>query len=74
VYTADQDVDEVYELYSVPIDASASPVKLNGPLVAGGDVLLESTSTLRVQITPDGTRVLYVADQDTDEVLELYSV
>ncbi len=68
VYAADQDVDEVIELYSVPIDGSASPVKLNGALVSGGDVFTD------FRITPDGARVVYVADQGADEVRELFSV
>ncbi len=69
VYVADQDSDDVYELYSVPTDGSTAPIKLNGGLVAGGDVQQNA-----VQITPDGTRVVYLADQDTDNVYELYSV
>jgi Tol biopolymer transport system component len=75
VYWADQDEDEVFELFSVPIDGSAPPVQLNGPLVAGGDVLSISSSfpsDAFAPITPDGTRVLYVADQEEDEVYGLY--
>lgn len=69
VYTADQDVDEVVELYSAPLDGSAAPVQLSGALVAGGDVALSFH-----QISPDSSRVVYVADQDVDGVSELYSV
>lgn len=56
-------------LFFLPAVAFAGtfPVKLNGPLVAGGDV---STRT----ISPDNTTVVYRADQDTDGVFELYSV
>jgi Tol biopolymer transport system component len=43
------------------------PVKLNGPMVAGGSV---SNS----QVSPDGSRVVYVAELDVDGVRELYSV
>jgi Tol biopolymer transport system component len=66
LYRADQDADEVYELYSVPINGG--PVtKLNGPLVDGGDVY-------NYLISADSSRVVYFADQDTDDVFELYSV
>jgi CSLREA domain-containing protein len=68
VYLADQDTDDVQELYSVPIDGTGSAQKLSGPLVANGDVLSD------FYITADSTRVIYTADQDTDEVREVYSV
>ena len=67
VYRADQDTDEVSELYSVPIGGGAV-TKLNGALVAGGDVASD------FQVSPDGSTVVYRADQDTDDVYELYSV
>ena len=38
VYGADAGSDEVLELFSAPLDASAPPVKLNGALASGGDV------------------------------------
>jgi Tol biopolymer transport system component len=70
VYVADQEVDDVFELYSVPIDGSAAPAKLNGLLPNGGDV----PGIDSLEITADGTRVLYLADQEVDEVFELYVV
>jgi len=76
VYWADQDEDELFELFSVPIDGSLAPVQLNGSLVAGGDVLFTPDylpAEAFAPITPDGSRVLYVADQEQDEVFELYS-
>lgn len=66
LYRADQDSDEVVELYSRPTDGSGSAVKVNGPLVSGGDVSQSQTS-------PSGNHVVYVADQDTDGVNELFS-
>ena len=66
VYRADQDTDNVYELYSVPI-GGGTVTKLNSTLVSGGD-------TLDFQISPDSSRVVYRADQDTYRVNELYSV
>ena len=61
-------MDERFELFSVPIDGSASAVKLNGPMAPGGDVAVSF-----VQLSPDSSRAVYTADQDTDGVPELYS-
>jgi Tol biopolymer transport system component len=69
VYTADQDSDNTFEIFSVPI-AGGTAVKLSGPMVAGGNVALGAGGRA---ITPDGSRVIYVADQNTDEVQELFS-
>lgn len=66
VYAADQDMDEVFELYSVPI-GGGTVTKLSGPMAFGGDV---SPYTVLVS----DTMVVYRADQDTDGVEELYSV
>lgn len=68
LYRADQDVDEVFEIYSVPI-AGCTPVKLNGTLPSGGDV-----SEVGLQFSPDGSRVLYHANQVTNTVFEIYIV
>ena len=68
VYLADQDTDNTVELYSVPIVGPASAgIKLNGILVALGNVSSFSFS-------PDSSRVVYRADQQNDEVFEIYSV
>jgi len=67
-YTADQDTDDVVELYSVPIDGSAEPTRLNETLVAGGAVDYE------LVFSPDSSRLLYRADADTVDIYELYSV
>jgi Tol biopolymer transport system component len=76
LYVADQDQDEVAELFSVRADGSAPPVKLSGTLVAGGDVLSGNGSPSRtfLRVSPDSTRVVYLADAATDEQIELYSV
>jgi Tol biopolymer transport system component len=68
IYAAALDTPGVTELYSVPIGGGDS-TKLNGPLVAGGNV-----TNPGFEISPDGQRVIYRADQETDGVLELYSV
>lgn len=64
VYRADQDVDGVDELYSVPATGGVI-TKLNGPLVNGGKVI-------DFHISADSSRVVYSADQETDEVFELF--
>jgi len=65
VYLADRDVDEVRELFAVPIDGSAPAERLNGRLPTGGDV--ESGYALL-----PGGRVLYRADQEKNDLLELF--
>ena len=68
VYLADQDSDDVFELYSVPITGPASAgIQLNEMLDFNGDVI-------DFQISPDNDRVIYRANQDDDNVIELYSV
>lgn len=67
VYRADQETDEVAELFSVRLDGSTAPLKLNGPLVQGGFVR-------EFKISPDSSRVVYLANQDNVNMNELYSV
>ena len=67
VYSADQQKAFVGELYGVPLGGpAAAGIKLNGALVAGGIV----RSFL---ISPDSSRVVYVATQPSTD-FELYSV
>lgn len=70
VYVADQRVDETFELLLAPLDGGPARV-LNSALVPGGDVRALGSRPL-FALHPDGTRVAYVADQDEDEVFELY--
>lgn len=79
LYRADQDTDNIFELYTVPSDGSGFIHKLNGSLVPDGDVIFERTTSNSssfdgVQIGSDGSRVVYMADQDIDGIFELYSV
>jgi hypothetical protein len=67
-YRADQDTDEVFEIYGVP-STGGTPLKLSGTMVSGGDVFQGT-----MQISPDSSRVLYSADQDTNDAYEIYSV
>src|SRR5207244_4314495 len=64
VYVADAEVDGVAELYSVPLDGSAAPVKLNGALVSGGDV---RSTCGGYAISPDSTSVAYRAHEPQHE-------
>jgi len=79
IYRADQETNNVFELYTVPTDGNGPVIKLNGALVSGGDVVFERetanfSSFDGVQLSSDGSRVVYMADQDTDGIFELYSV
>lgn len=68
IYDANQLNDDVSELFSVPI-AGGIVVKLNPtPLVTGGDVYGGFT------VDPIGNRVLYLADQEVNNRVELYGV
>jgi len=71
VYRADQTTDELFELYSTPIDSS-NPVKLNGTLAGGEGVSQYGSSTTGYLITPDSSRVVYRATQDSASTEELY--
>jgi len=71
VYRATQNDSRAHELFSAraaaPDDESAQPLRLNAPLVAGGDV------ERLIQFSSQTGRVVYVADQEEDERFELYS-
>jgi hypothetical protein len=61
----DQD-SNIRELYGVPITGNFDHISLNGTLVSGGNVSSYKIST-------DTKHVIYLADQDTDNVFELYA-
>jgi len=67
IYLADQNTDNVFELFSAPIDGSSAAVKLNGDLVSNGNVLSS------FKISPDSSRVIYQADQNNNDIFELFS-
>lgn len=73
LYRSNQDEAEVLELFSVPTNGVVSDsVKLNGDLVAGGNVAPYNFT--HMQISPTSDRAAYIADQEIDEKQELYSV
>ncbi|MSR62706.1 MAG: hypothetical protein EXS08_09725 [Planctomycetes bacterium] len=67
VFLSDRAVRDKSELYAVPIDGSGAPVRVSAPLVAGGDV------EPAFQLSADSTRVVYLADQDVNDVPEVCS-
>ncbi len=67
VFQADLATAGQYELWSVPFDGSEAPVRLNGSLVAGGNVN-------QYGFSQDLQRVFYIADQRVVGQFELYSV
>jgi len=66
VYVAEQEIDGVQQVYSVPI-AGGKVVRLNAPLAAG-------SSLGGVEISADSSRVVYTASPHEDEFPQLYSV
>ncbi len=67
VYIADEDHNDVFELYRYDRFSLVHLSKINAPLVSGGNVV-------NFQISSDSGRVLYVADQNVDQRFELFSV
>jgi hypothetical protein len=75
IYMADQLVNDVLMLFSVPI-AGGTPTRLNGANVVGGDADVDPEETYfpTVHLSPDGSRVVYRADEVTEFTYNLYSV
>jgi hypothetical protein len=71
VYRADQETDEVSELFCARIAGGVPAVKLSGPMVAGGDVWAGADPF--VQFVPGTRRIVYKADQETDNTNELFT-
>ena len=65
VYTSGQNAVSVRELFSVPIDGSSAPIKLNDTLTEGGFVR-------SFEISPDSQFVVYNADQINGNVINLF--
>jgi hypothetical protein len=49
-------------------------VKLNGALVSGGDLADQASAGAPFRISPDASLVVYRADQETDNLVDLYLV
>jgi Tol biopolymer transport system component len=66
VFRGDFETTSRNELFSAPIAAADSRVKLSGTAVTAGDVE-------QFQISPDGARVVFIGDLQTDGIVELFS-
>ncbi len=74
-YVADQSTDEKFELYVVPIDKASdeAAIKVSGTPMAGNGIKETAGGQYDFAWAPDSSRVAYLADQDTADVIELYS-
>jgi Tol biopolymer transport system component len=73
VYVADQDTDNISEMYMASLTEPQAPVKLNAPFPAGGEmggIILSSDGLVR--IGPNSLRILYGAEQLTKGQAELF--
>jgi hypothetical protein len=73
-YVADQDTDGVFELYAVVVDKTDgdTAVKVSGA-VAGSGILQRPSGSYVFGWSPAGTRVAYIADQNTAGAFELFT-
>ncbi len=62
----------VFELYTTDILGAGGVVNVNGPLVSGGAVSRGANSNVYFRITPDSTRIVYLANQITLTDKELF--
>jgi hypothetical protein len=74
-YVADQDTDDLFELYVVPVDKTADDqaVKISGEPMAGDGLKETDTGRYAFEWASDTSRVAYLADQTIAGVIELYS-
>lgn len=68
LFLADIITEDAFELYSVPIDGSEEPTLLSSGLLPTG------AEVQAYVVSPNSSRVAYVADQDSSGMMELYSV
>jgi len=66
VYRADQDTDGRVELYRVLLSALTNSTKMNNP------AMQPAGNIGNYLVTLDSSSVVYIADEDADEVFELY--
>jgi Tol biopolymer transport system component len=74
-YIADQDTNEKFELYVVPVDKSASENarKISGFPMVGDGIKKINDREYAFAWAPNNSRIAYLADQNTDGVIELFS-
>jgi len=74
LWVADETVEQRFELLARRLDLSAPPTVLSAPLIAAGDVVLNASTVMpSFRFATAAGRAIYVADQDEDGVVELYS-
>ncbi|MBX7206992.1 MAG: hypothetical protein K1X78_01665 [Verrucomicrobiaceae bacterium] len=72
VWRANADSTSTFELYTRRIDASDAQFKLNDPFVAGGNIP-SITAAKGFHVSANGARAVYIADQVTNDIFELWS-
>jgi hypothetical protein len=72
IYIADQEQNDVFELYRVSLAAPGTSTKLNPPLALCGLGPAICGDVTEFAITPDNSAVVYMADQTADDVFELF--
>ncbi len=74
-YVADQETNNIFELYVVPVDKTAGDdlVKISGDSMAGVGVKEKADGRYAFEWAPDNSRIAYLADQTTPGVIQLYS-
>jgi Tol biopolymer transport system component len=73
-YVGDQVTDGVIELFAVNADEPGAPSKVSGEMVFDGDVRDIMFQTLDFAWSPAGDWIVYRADQDVNERIDLYAV
>ncbi len=74
-YAADQAVDDQFDLYTVQPNGSQL-TRVSGDMSAGGSLATNAPGLDSAEYawSPNGQRLAYIADQDTDSIAELYTV
>ena len=67
VWVADSNINQVFEVFSRPADASGPQIQLNSGFASGTD-----GDALTFQITPDRSQVVWRADANINETYELF--
>lgn len=70
LFRSNQLNNAVSELFVASIDTAGTAVKVSGTMVSGGNV--EVTEKTQYNFTPDSLSVVYLADQQTNNVDELF--
>lgn len=75
-YVADQDTNNKFELYAVPVDKTVGDdvAKISGPMAGNGiKEAVPGGGEYFFAWAPDSSRIAYIADQETGGVFELFT-